>query len=267
VLAARTRANTLTHEQLSVDRREAAERKWRLADPDAKPVTAETKNFFLIGNVSQAEIDEAAQVAEAQAAAIGKLLRAPADQPLIKGRMVLFLFPTRYEYSEFGRMAEDRDLPAEWRGHWKFDTVDAYGVFVVPSEGGEYSLPGIIAQQVAAVYMASLPGGVPAWFSEGFGRASAARADGQSTRVRSWNERLNELLADGRAAGFINHKLGPQDDDIAAYGFVRDLISSNKFSSLIAALRGGEEFEAAFTRIFGPPQKATATWSRSVKPL
>ena len=110
-LASTSRAKSLTNEELSADRREQAQHKWRLADPSEKPLTSETKNFFLIGNVNQAVLDEAAEAAEAQVAALAKLLRMPADQPLVKGRITLFLFPTRYEYSEFGRMVEQRDLP------------------------------------------------------------------------------------------------------------------------------------------------------------
>ena len=65
-------------------------------------------------------------------------------------------------------------------------------------------------------------------------------------------ERLDELFASGKMAGFLEHKLPTEDSDVAAYGFVKDLMaSSNKFSSLIVALRGGEEFETAFARIFG----------------
>ncbi len=267
-LASTSRAKSQSHDDLSADRREQAQRKFRLADPTEKAVTAETKNFYLIGNVSQATIDEAAEAAEAQATALMKLLRLPADQPLVKGRITLFLFPTRYEYSEFGRMAEERDLPSEWRGHWKYDVVDAYGVFVAPESGGDYSMAGIVAQQVAAVYAASLSADVPWWFSSGLGRAISARVDGKSPRVHRWNTRLEELFAGGKMAGFLDHKLPAEDGEIAAYGFVKDLLaSSNKFESLVVALRGGEEFEPAFTRVYGVPQKVVETWMHSVRPL
>ncbi len=268
VLASTSRAKSLSHDDLSADRRDQAQLKWRLADPSEKPLTAETKNFLLIGNVNQAMLDEAAEAAETQATALVKLLRVPADQPLVKGRITLFLFPTRYEYSEFGRMVEERDLPSEWRGHWKYDIVDAYGVFVAPESGGDYSLAGTIAQQAASVYAASLPVAPPAWFCEGLGRVCASRADGRSARVHRWNARLDELFAGSKIGGFLEHKLPPEDGDVAAYGFVKDLMaSSTKFSSLIVALREGEEFEPAFTRIYGLPQKVVETWVHSVKPL
>jgi mono/diheme cytochrome c family protein len=268
VLASTARAKVMTHDALSAERLEQAQRQWRLADPTEKPLTAETKNFYLIGNVNQATLDEAAVAAESQAAAVAKLFRAPADQPLVKGRITLFLFPTRYEYSEFGRMVEQRDLPTDWRGHWKYDSVDAYGVMVAPDGGSDYSLADMIGQQVGSIYAASLAGNPPPWFSEGVGRVVAARADGKSSRVHRWNERLDALFAGGKLDGFLEHKLPPEDTDIAAYGFAKDLMASgSKFSSLIVALRGGEEFEPAFTRIFGPPQKAVSTWMRSVRPL
>ena len=93
------------------------------------------------------------------------------DAPLIKGRITLFFLPSRYEYSEFGKMVEQRQLPADWRGHWKYNVVDAYGVIMPPAAGADYSQAGIVAQQVAAIYMASLRGEPPFWFSDGFGRA------------------------------------------------------------------------------------------------
>ena len=89
-----------------------------------------------------------------------------------------------------------------------------------------------------------------------------------AARVHKWNQRLDELFSSGKMSGFMDHKLPTEDSDIAAYGFVKDLMaSSNKFESLIVALRGGEEFEPAFVRIFGTPQKVVETWVHSVKPL
>jgi hypothetical protein len=267
-MAAVARAKSATHEELSALRRESAERTWRLADPANKPVTRETKNFFIVGNVNEAAMDEAAEAAEAQAVAVAKLMRVPADQPLVKGRITLFLFPARYDYSEFGRMVEQRQLPADWRGHAKFDVAEAYGAVVMPSADSEYSLGGIIGQQVAAVYAASLTGGSPAWFSDGCGKVFAARIDGRSARVQQWNQRLKELFAGKGIEGFIDHKLSPQDNDVAAYGFMKDVMASSvKFESLLVAMRGGEAFDPAFTRIFGPPQKVVGIWAKSAKAL
>ena len=75
-LAAVTRANLVTPDQLSIDRQEGAVRQWRLANPSEKPLTRETKNFYVMGNVPQGQIDEVAETAEVQAAAVAKLLHA-----------------------------------------------------------------------------------------------------------------------------------------------------------------------------------------------
>jgi mono/diheme cytochrome c family protein len=270
MLATLTRAKLATHEELSADRREEAAHKWRLAAPSDKPISKETKNFFIIGSVTPAVLDEAAEAAEAQAAAVAKYTRAPSDKPLVKGRITLFLLPSRYQYSEFGQMVEQRQLPADWRGHWKFDIIDAYAVVVPPSGSPDYSLAGIIGQQTAAVYVASLSPSVPGWFAEGTGRNFAAHADGRAARIHQWNDRLAELLAPGgRIEGFLKDRLAPPDNGVAAYGFVKDLMAASaKYNSLISALRGGEDFEASFTRIFGSsPQQVVANWSKSPKAL
>ena len=51
----------------------------------------------------------------------------PADRSLVKGRLTLYVFDKRYDYGEVGTMLERREIPASWRGHWRYTGVDAYG--------------------------------------------------------------------------------------------------------------------------------------------
>lgn len=262
LLAALARTKSLTHNELAADRMKAARDKFRLALPTKTPGVRETKNFFIIGNVSDSVLDEAAAAAEKQAATLGRFFRTPPDKPLMKGRMTLFLLPNGYEYREFGQMVEDRQLPTEWRGHSRFDVLEAYGVIVPPRDGDGYSLEGLIAEQITGMYVASI-GNPPSWFIEGSARAQAARVDPRGSRTRGWNNRVRELLAAGEIQRFLTRGLAPEDNDIAAYGFVSSLMRSNKYPALIVAMRGGGEFEPSFTRQFGPPPAAVMNWARA----
>ncbi len=48
---------------------------------------------------------------------------------------------------------------------------------------------------------------------------------------------------------------------------MKDLMASGgKYSSLIIALRNGEEFDRAFPRVFSNLPTLAAAWARSVKP-
>jgi hypothetical protein len=266
LLAALTHAKAATHDELSADRMTAGKRLWALSNPSDKPVVVQTKNLIVISGVPEDAANEMAQMAEQQAEVVAKQLHTPANQPLAKGRILLFIIPNRYSYSEFGKMVENRPLPNEWRGHWKYNVVDAYAVVIPPTETTDYSLPALIAQELAAVHVASLAGAPPSWFSEGSGRVLAGRLDARSARVRGWSDRLRDLAPAGKMDTFINRGLPLEDNDVAAYGFVKELAASgSKYNSLLAALRNGEEFDRAFPRLFGPLPALAAGWAKNAR--
>jgi hypothetical protein len=267
LLAALVRTNSESSEELTADRLTAAKRMWAMADPNDAPATRETKSLIIVSSLPPALFDEMATVAEEQAAAVAKQFRAPGDGPLVKGRITLFVFPTRYYFSEFGRMVENRKVPADSRGSWKFDVINAYAAVVPPGDGGDYTLAGVIGQELASVYVASLAGKPPEWFSEGSGRVIASRLDPKAARVRQWNEKIKPLAAGGKLDTFMARGLSPDDTEVAAYSFVKELMASGgKYSSLINALRNGEEFAAAFAKVYGSSAQAMAVaWAKNAK--
>lgn len=265
ILVRTTHIKSLTHDQLAKERVETSQQKWRLASPTGAPAVRETKNFLLIGRTSDAVLEEVATAAEAQATAVGRVFRAAADKPLVKGRITLFVFSGRYDYSEFGRMVEERQLPAEWRGHFGVDTTDVFGAFVIPDSAGgsDYSLQGVVGQQIAAAYVGSLSN-VPNWFADGCGHAYAARVDLKAARIKHWNDRLAQVAARNAIDKLLSNGLSPEDGEAVSYGFVKFLMANTgKFNALMAALRNGEDFDYAFTRQFGPPKELLAAWGKA----
>jgi hypothetical protein len=179
----------------------------------------------------------------------------------VKGRVTLFVFAQGYDYSEFGQMVEKRELPREWRGHWKFDTLDAYGAVVVP-RNDEYSLEGIIAQQVAGVYVASL-GDSPQWFREGAARVAATRLTPDDPRIKTWEISARTVIHSmSQPDDFMQGKLPPEAAAIASYSYVKFLMGRTKqFDVLLNALRSGAKFEEAFAQAYrATSQQGTATW-------
>jgi hypothetical protein len=260
-IVASTRAATAGHEQLAADRALLARKNWRMALPDAQPSQHETKNFLLLGNIGQESLEALAKVAEQQAAAIAKTIRAPEGEPLVKGRITLFAFKRRSDYSEW-RNVEGRELPAAWRGHWKYDVVDAYGCLVPPS-GDEYRLAPLVAEQVASIAVASL-GQAPVWFADGAGRVLAARVDPRDPRVRQWEGRVSQS-AWGRFSveDFLAGKLPPEQQDALNFALVKSLAGNpQKFQGLLALLRQGVAFDQAFARVYGAtPQATLSAWA------
>jgi mono/diheme cytochrome c family protein len=255
------RAANSNHEQLSTERAKLAEQNWRLAMPTTAMEKAETQNFLLVGNVGENTLKDIGEKAEALAPKVAEVFKAPEGQPLVKGRVTLFVFGQGYDYSEFGQMVEKRELPREWRGHWRFDTLDAYGSVVVP-RGDEYSLEGIIAQQVAGVYVASL-GDSPQWFREGAARVAASRLMPDDPRIKTWETTARMVIHSmSQPDDFMQGKLAPEAAAIASYSYLKFLMGrARQFDVLLDALRRGGKFDDAFAQAYrGTPIQGTAAW-------
>jgi hypothetical protein len=256
VVVASARAATADHKQLAADRAQLARKNWRMALPDEQPNQHETKNFLLLGNIGQEPLAALGKVAEQQAAAVARMIRAPEGEPLVKGRITLFAFKRRSDYSEW-RNVEGRELPSAWRGHWRYNVVDAYGC-VVPPSGDEYGLAPLVAQQVAAVAVASL-GQVPAWFADGAGRVMASRVEPRDPRVRQWEIQLSRAPSSRFSVDdFLAGKLPPEQQEALNFALVKTLAGNpQKYQGLLAHLRDGVAFDPAFARVYGATPQAT----------
>jgi hypothetical protein len=215
--------------------------------------------------VGENTLADIAKRAEALSPKVAEIFKAPKDQPLVKGRVTLFVFGERYDYSEFGKMVEKHDLSPASRGHYRFSIVDAYGAVLSPKTG-EYDLDTLIAQQLAAVYVASLGKNVPHWFAEGCGRVVASRmAPTNDRRVGQWDQELSGLVGSlAKPDDFIDGKMPPEAADICSASFCKFLMADRKFVTLMDALRKGAEFKTAFASSMGSaPEQFAAAWVRN----
>jgi hypothetical protein len=263
VVAAIAKAQAATHEQLTKDRAQMADENWHLGMPGTSPSKFESKNFLVLGNVGENILSDIAKRAEALSPKVADIFKAPKDQPLVKGRVTLFVFGERYDYGEFGKMVEKHDLSLASRGHWQFNIVDAYGAVLAPKTN-EYDLDTLIAEQLAAVYVASLGKNVPHWFAEGCGRVVASRmAPSSDRRVGQWDAELSGLVGSlSKPDDFINGKMPPESADICSGSFCKFLMAEKKFVTLIDALRKGGEFKSAFANAMGAaPEQVATMWA------
>jgi hypothetical protein len=248
-----------THDELAKSRADLAAKNWQLVLPDTKAAVVESPQVLVYGSVDRQQLEQVARVADEQAAAIARLFKLSAGGPLVKGRLTLYVFDKRYDYAEVGTMLERRELPADWRGHWRYTGVDAYGCLLLMSD----EVPaGLIAQQLAGAYVAGT-GKVPRWFSEGTARAVAARLDPRDERVKDWEATAARLLQTlDKPQGFLDGKLPPEEADVLSYGFVKSLLApASRFNGLLEALAQGIAFETAFEKSFrAGPTETAADW-------
>lgn len=266
-VAAFVLARNSTPEQLTEQRQQYAAQNWRLAIPDAQAVQQQTKNFIALGNVGEATLAEVAKLAEDQAARLGSVLNELGGESIVPGRVTLFVFANRYDYAEVGTMLEKRQLPRSWSGHWRYDVVDPY-IAILYSRESLDSLDTVLAHQVISMKLASqAQGNAPRWFTEGAGRALAAKLDPRDPLVAQWDEQLETALSQmSQPDDFLTGKLSPEDTDIISYSFAKFLLSSNpRFTKLVKALEAGTEFETAVQQAYGgAPAQLAAMWAKQL---
>lgn len=265
-LAMRTMiASKMSHQELTAMRADLAEKSWRLADPDHAPKRLETDEFLLVGDLTPGRMAELAELAKAQQAKVAKLLQVPAGEPFIKGKLTIFAFNRHFEYTEFGTMVEKRELPHDWRGHWRYNVIDCYSC-VVAAGDDDQTIALWLAEGMAGAYLEN-QGRMPRWFSEGAARVVAARVEPKSAVAKKWDEAFRGALEAGRGPDDFLKAGDVVTGDAAAlsYGYMKWLMTRMpKFNALLADLRAGTAFDAAFQKHCGAdPATSAAAWART----
>ncbi|MBI2826114.1 MAG: hypothetical protein HYX69_15655 [Planctomycetia bacterium] len=246
-------AAKLSHDELAARRLTQAAKTWALALPDEQPGQSQTANFILIGNVSAPRLAELGELAESEQAKIAKWLKLDPKAPLVKGSLVLYLFKRSFDYAEFARMVEEREVPKGAAGHWRAKGLESYACLAVSSEG-EAGLPALVAEQVAGAYVQSL-GNVPAWFAAGAARSIAVRVEPKSPLVKQWADEAQRTSPPGDYSFLTATNLDAETRS-RAYNFVRFLMASQpRFQALLSALRAGTEFAVALEKNYGADAK------------
>jgi len=260
-------AAKLSAEELSDKRAEFAAKHWKLAIPDTTPATADSKSFHVVGNPSESVLKEIAAIAESQSGKIAQHLRIPRGKEWVKGRVTIFVFQRRVDYTEFAQMVEQRGVPQEVMGHWRYSALDPYVCLVLPSDETA-SLRPPVATQLAGLGMAGL-GELPAWFVQGMAKAIAARIEGRDPSVRAWDSQIAAALpALQNVELFLRADASSGANNMAAYGLCKAVLDDGRrYGKLITALREGTSFNDAVTRIYGAdPQTLVQQWAANQAP-
>ena len=245
------RAKKATHEELMAERLVSSQQNWKLFMPGTPPNKVESESFVIFGDMSEAVLKDYLKVAEKVAPRIKRTFMAK-NGPIVKGRVTLYLFKQRYDYSEFGKMVERRDIPRGWKGHFRYDVINAYGAIILPKDKEDYSEDAMFAQQIAGLMVASMGSNTPTWFAEGAARVAAQQVDPKDPRIETWKQNWDAVYAKLQAGDeFVKGMLPPEDTALAGYVMVQNLMrQKGQFTQLIKALRDGYEFEKAFSVIY-----------------
>ncbi|MEM9186115.1 MAG: c-type cytochrome domain-containing protein [Planctomycetota bacterium] len=260
------RAERATPEELNAIRADIAARQWRLALPDERLERTTTDRFLIVGNLPSARLEEIGGQTETVADDTLKLLGHPSGEPLAKGRVTVYAFDKRIDYSEFALMVQRREAPKGERGTSGYDVVDAYaavqmGIVAEPGDGG------VLAEQVATAYLNErTTGRLPGWFVEGVARAATARLAPKDARVVAWQETLPTSLAGLKnPTDLFTNRLAPKAAGVLRYGFAEGLMRKpGRVRAVISAVADGQPIEAAFKREYRyTPKELAPLWVSS----
>ncbi len=252
-------AATASHQELFERRKQRALQRWSRAVPNDTPATAERGEAFVLGNAPQEQIDAAASRVADAIDLVKRGLRLDKRSPLLRGGLVVFLLKSRYDYSEFGKMTEGRELPKDWVGHWSADPIEVYAVLSAENDWEPEQLAAVALQNVAGAYVGSLPG-APYWFAEGVARnlviTNFRRGD---PRVIEWQQNLPTALQKVESPQMLlDNRLDEETAGLVGMALVNtmmDRANRRRFDKLLELLRDGKSFTDAMTFAFASPEQ------------
>lgn len=242
-----------THEELTATRGGDVMKNWKKVMSDIQPNTHSGDEVLVVGTSDNRILESLVSFSDGVANKIKTQLNLKKDKPLVKGKISVFAFDRRYDYSEFGKMVETRDIPKSWNSHWGYDTVNAY-VAVLSGKSELSELKPELTHRLASVAVASLGPDVPEWFSDGMGYVVAEKVVGDKKKVKEWQTAAVQAAGEmGSPTDFLQGRLANDKSGLVAYAFVRNLRDSNpnQFQKFLKLLQAGNNFDAAFA----------ATWS------
>jgi mono/diheme cytochrome c family protein len=258
------KAGQMTHDELAAWRGDLAPKTWSLGNPTLKSERVEGSEFAVVSDLPPARLSEVVSTIEAETKKVMGLFKLN-GKPLLKGKVTLFVFDKRLDYSEFTRMVEKRETSNDLLGHLFFNVVDCYACLMAPKDPSDMNFTATVAEQLAAAHVESLGKKTPMWFAAGTGRMIATRVEPRSPLLKQWNEGIQPALASaGKPDQILTAKELSAGGEAIAYGFVRYLASgamAGRHSALLEALGKGAAFDQAFQQAYGgTPANAMKAW-------
>ncbi len=252
LVSAIVKSERASHDQLATERAVGDLVRWKkvMLDEVANEVT--TDDFRLLGSADDEILERVGQFAQSQASEVRKQMGIADDQPIVKGRTTLFVFTRRYDFNEFGKMIEGRDMPPEWKLHWGYDTVNAYvALQLTDGELGDQETH--MQQAIGAVAMASSGAEVPRWFADAAGFTMAESMVADRKAIAAWRSGAVQAASEMQNPDeFLNGGLSEDRAALVGYGFLQAVVGNRKqFQQIVTGLNSGASLDECFVAIFG----------------
>jgi hypothetical protein len=242
--------------KLRVDR---TQEQFKRALPNDTAEVVETEEFYLIGNVGAARLQQVAGWSGDHTAKLQKLF----DQKqggLWKGRLAVFVMKDRFSYDEFNLVIEQREAARELTGHSVIKPTfdDAYVVLLdVGDEAGEEkpTLQMNLIDHLTGAFLKRDGKPVPVWVQRGLGMVLSAQSDPGNPYFRKLPARAKaQVGALGNPADvFVDGTFSPEALEPVAYTLVDYMLDQGgapRFTRFAGALGRGQDLAGALRSIY-----------------
>lgn len=254
---------------VSAKRAENAVANLKFVRPGGEASSVTTPHFYITGTAPKATMELVGKKAEEQMKWAKSIVEAGEGEEYFRGRATIFVMPRRYDYNEFAKMIERRDLPANWNSHWMFDGISAYVAVIATDRDTDEEIGQSLVAPIVSLAVATRGMDVPRWFSEGVG-ASVAASSGKKIDRNQKKQRDAEIYtavaAMTDAKQFLDQKLKPEYADRISAAIVDSMMDGSRrsnFNALIRNISDGLAFEPAFQTAFKTtPMAYITTWKK-----
>ncbi len=243
------------HQELFEKRKSEALANWKRVSPNLEPTVKSNDSVIVLGDAPDSRTEEALASFTAAIKPAREALRLPDDTHWLPGGLTVFALNARYQYSEFGQMIEQRELPQSWQAHWNRDVISVYATVLLDDGWNDTTAPQLALLTTVGSYLGSFTD-VPYWFAEGVGRNAVAANYRRDAMVTIWQQSApRAYTALKNTEQLLRGDLNEETSALVGMGVTSVMLNRanrKRFETLLEEMRSGSTFDAAMRASFGP---------------
>ena len=249
----------LTPEELLKRRKERTEGLWKAGLPNETLAQAETPDLLVMGNVSEARLQQITSWATEDLTMLKKIFQVK-ETPMWKGKLGLFIFKDHFSYGEFTQSNQNAMIPDDSTGHARVTAAGDEAYVCVQDVGDEVSSQSggvrvVLMEQLTGALLSRAAKPVPQWLSRGTGLALASRRDYKATEpyFTSLNaEALGLIKTVEPASLFEDGTFSPSSVTPVGYTLVNHMLSAGEpqFVRFLSQVQEGSTVPAALKAVY-----------------
>lgn len=239
-------------------RKEAAEM-WKKTFPNDPPLTGDSKEFIIMGNVNETRLKQVGDWAKTNAETLRRAFALKGE--IWRGKLAIHVFKDRFSYSEFTQTNEEKELGEGMLGHARVTAKTLEECYVAvqdlteDSASGAPSMPISLLEQMTTALLQRSDKKVPEWALRGTGLSIASRSFGKHPYFETLQAQSADALK-GIGKGdevFKDGTFSPQMVRAVGYTLANHFVSVGgepNYIRFVTELQSGTNLNGALDKIY-----------------